>query len=190
MSTSASAKAADHSSIATTPHENRKGNHEITEDTRTPGRRGRAGDLCHDRMPAAAATAVPAATVISGGETVSGILVTSGVSGTRTSISSVLVAAGAAASADDPVSHEENPWSLRVRCGRRSLGHVQLPVQQQVPRPNVTGTPRAYNQIATIAPMADDSDRYKANAEYEESHPECPSDNINNNNNPDPESAY
>jgi putative CocE/NonD family hydrolase len=60
----------------------------------------------------------------------------------------------------------------------------------KVPRPNVTGTPGAYNSIATMAPMADDSDRYKANAEYEESHPECLSDNLTNNNNPDLDSAY
>ncbi len=60
----------------------------------------------------------------------------------------------------------------------------------KVPRPNVVGTPAAYNSIATMPPMADDSDRYKANATYESSHPECLSDNITNNNNPDPESAY
>jgi putative CocE/NonD family hydrolase len=60
----------------------------------------------------------------------------------------------------------------------------------KVPRPNVTGTPMAYNSIATMPPMADDSDRYKANAEYEKSHPECLSDNLTNNNNPDPNSAY
>jgi hypothetical protein len=41
-----------------------------------------------------AATAVPAAAAISGSETVSGRLVTSGVSGTRTSISTVAVAKG------------------------------------------------------------------------------------------------
>ncbi|MFL6052844.1 MAG: CocE/NonD family hydrolase [Actinoallomurus sp.] len=60
----------------------------------------------------------------------------------------------------------------------------------KVPRPNVTGTPMAYNSIATMPPMADDSDRYKANARYEASHPECLSDNITKNNNPDPDSAY
>jgi putative CocE/NonD family hydrolase len=60
----------------------------------------------------------------------------------------------------------------------------------KVPRPNVTGTPAAYNSIATIPAMPDDSVRYKANAKYEAKHPECLSDNITNNNNPDPESAY
>ena len=60
----------------------------------------------------------------------------------------------------------------------------------RVPRPNVTGTPDAYNSIATMASMADDSDQYKANAAYEVSHPECLSDNLTNNNNPDPHSAY
>jgi putative CocE/NonD family hydrolase len=60
----------------------------------------------------------------------------------------------------------------------------------KVARPNVVGTPAAYNSIATMAPMADDSDHYKANAEYESSHPECLSDNMTNNNNPDPDSTY
>ncbi|MER6513541.1 CocE/NonD family hydrolase [Nonomuraea sp. NPDC001636] len=60
----------------------------------------------------------------------------------------------------------------------------------KVPRPNVTGTPEAYNSIATMAPMAGDSDRYKANAQYETAHPACLSDNITNNNNPDLRSAY
>ncbi|MFC0505191.1 CocE/NonD family hydrolase [Micromonospora costi] len=60
----------------------------------------------------------------------------------------------------------------------------------KVPRPNVTGTPAAYNSIAVMPPMAGDSDRYRANALYEASHPECLSDNITNNNNPDADSAY
>ncbi|MEO3867360.1 CocE/NonD family hydrolase [Nonomuraea sp. B12E4] len=60
----------------------------------------------------------------------------------------------------------------------------------KVPRPNVTGTPEAYNSIATIPALTDDSDRYKANAAYEDSHPECLSDNLTNNNNPDLHSAY
>ena len=59
-----------------------------------------------------------------------------------------------------------------------------------VPRPNVTGTPNAYNGIATMAPLSDDTERYKANANYEQSHPECLSDNLTNNNNPDLDSAY
>ncbi len=59
-----------------------------------------------------------------------------------------------------------------------------------VPRPNVTGTPNAYNGIATMAPLADDSDRYKANATYENSHPACLADNLTNNNNPDLDSPY
>jgi len=60
----------------------------------------------------------------------------------------------------------------------------------RVPRPNVTGTPLAYNSIATMPPMADDSDRYKAAATYEDSHPSCLTDNVTNNNQPDPDSAY
>ncbi|MGW4732945.1 CocE/NonD family hydrolase [Streptomyces shenzhenensis] len=42
-----------------------------------------------------------------------------------------------------------------------------------VPRPNVTGTANAYNSIATIAPLADDDARYRANARWEDAHPEC-----------------
>ena len=59
-----------------------------------------------------------------------------------------------------------------------------------VPRPNVTGTPNAYNGIATMAPLPDDSDRYRANAAYEASHPECLADNLANNNNPVLDSPY
>jgi putative CocE/NonD family hydrolase len=59
-----------------------------------------------------------------------------------------------------------------------------------VPRPNVTGTPDAYNDIATMAPLADDSDRYKAAATYETGHPQCLADNLTNNNNPDLDSSY
>ncbi|BCY07213.1 CocE/NonD family hydrolase [Actinoplanes sp. L3-i22] len=60
----------------------------------------------------------------------------------------------------------------------------------EVPRPNVTGTPNAYNGIATMAPLADDTDQYKTNAAYEVSHPECLADNLTNNNNPDLDSPY
>jgi uncharacterized protein len=59
-----------------------------------------------------------------------------------------------------------------------------------VPRPNVTGTPNAYNGIATMAPLPDDTARYKANAVYEQSHPECLADNLANNNDPDLDSPY
>ncbi|GGK88817.1 hypothetical protein GCM10012284_23610 [Mangrovihabitans endophyticus] len=59
-----------------------------------------------------------------------------------------------------------------------------------VPRPNVTGTPNAYNGIATMDPLSDDTDHYQANAAYEESHPECLADNLTNNNNPDLDSPY
>ncbi|GAB4084650.1 CocE/NonD family hydrolase [Myceligenerans cantabricum] len=60
----------------------------------------------------------------------------------------------------------------------------------EVPRPNVRGTPQAYNSIATIAPMADDDARYRENAQYEDNHPECLSDNLSNNQDPDPTSDY
>ncbi|MET0492662.1 MAG: CocE/NonD family hydrolase [Actinoplanes sp.] len=59
-----------------------------------------------------------------------------------------------------------------------------------VPRPNVTGTPNAYNSIATIPPLADDSARYQANAAYEGDHPACLTDNLTNNDNPDLASPY
>ncbi|WIM98586.1 CocE/NonD family hydrolase [Actinoplanes oblitus] len=59
-----------------------------------------------------------------------------------------------------------------------------------VPRPNVTATPNAYNSIATMAPLPDDTDRYRANAAYEAAHPECLSDNLTNNDNPDAGSPY
>jgi putative CocE/NonD family hydrolase len=59
-----------------------------------------------------------------------------------------------------------------------------------VPRSNVTSTPRGYYSIATMPPMSDDSDHYTANAEYENSHPECESDNLTNTQNPDPKSPF
>ncbi|GGJ79603.1 hypothetical protein GCM10011583_08990 [Streptomyces camponoticapitis] len=46
-----------------------------------------------------------------------------------------------------------------------------------VPRPNVTGTANAYNSIATLGQMADDDARYQANARWEETHPECLTEN-------------
>ncbi|MEU0156125.1 CocE/NonD family hydrolase [Micromonospora fulviviridis] len=59
-----------------------------------------------------------------------------------------------------------------------------------VPRSNATSSPRSYYSIATMRPLADDSDHYKANAEYEKNHPECESDNRTNTHNPDPKSAF
>lgn len=47
-----------------------------------------------------------------------------------------------------------------------------------VARPNNVATPRAYNGIAQIPATAGDSDRYKANAVYEQAHPECLSRNL------------
>ncbi|MGW1025207.1 CocE/NonD family hydrolase [Streptomyces sp. NPDC002577] len=46
-----------------------------------------------------------------------------------------------------------------------------------VPRPNVTGTANAYNSIATMDPLADDDAHYQANARWEETHPECLTEN-------------
>jgi putative CocE/NonD family hydrolase len=59
-----------------------------------------------------------------------------------------------------------------------------------VPRPNVTATPNAYNGIATMQPLPDDTARYQANAGFETSHPECLADNLTNNNNPELGSSY
>ncbi|WP_246573303.1 CocE/NonD family hydrolase [Kineosporia corallincola] len=59
-----------------------------------------------------------------------------------------------------------------------------------VPRPNVTGTPNAYNSIATMPTLPDDTARYQANAAYESTHPECLADNLANNDEPDPDSSY
>lgn len=59
-----------------------------------------------------------------------------------------------------------------------------------VRRPNHLGTPGAYNWIASIQGMADDTDRYRANAAYEQSHPECLSDNLTDTQDPDPQSDY
>ncbi|CAL9669128.1 hypothetical protein SUDANB176_07375 [Streptomyces sp. enrichment culture] len=46
-----------------------------------------------------------------------------------------------------------------------------------VPRPNVTGTANAYNGIATFDQMPDDDAHYLANAAYEDTHPECLTEN-------------
>jgi putative CocE/NonD family hydrolase len=59
-----------------------------------------------------------------------------------------------------------------------------------VPRSNVTSTPRGYYSIAAMPPLSDDSDHYKANAQYEQNHPECESDNLTNTQNPDPKSPF
>ncbi|MEU8263217.1 CocE/NonD family hydrolase [Micromonospora sp. NPDC048999] len=59
-----------------------------------------------------------------------------------------------------------------------------------VPRSNLTSTPRSYYSIATMAPLAGDSDRYKANAAYEKTHPECEAYNSTNTQNPDPKSDF
>jgi putative CocE/NonD family hydrolase len=59
-----------------------------------------------------------------------------------------------------------------------------------VPRSIVTSSPQEYNGIATLPPMSDDSDHYKANAEYEKSHPRCERDNLTDTQNPDPGSPF
>lgn len=59
-----------------------------------------------------------------------------------------------------------------------------------VRRPNYIGTPRAYNSIAGIQGLPDDSDRYRAAAAYEKTHPECYADNLKDTQNPDHRSAY
>jgi putative CocE/NonD family hydrolase len=47
-----------------------------------------------------------------------------------------------------------------------------------VPRPNVTGTANAYNSIATLDQLPDDDARYQANARWEDTHPECLTENL------------
>lgn len=59
-----------------------------------------------------------------------------------------------------------------------------------VPRFNRILTPEAYNSIAALPGMPDDSAQYKANAAYEQSNPNCFTDNIANNQDPNPDSAY
>ncbi|MEU5724615.1 CocE/NonD family hydrolase [Micromonospora sp. NPDC047738] len=59
-----------------------------------------------------------------------------------------------------------------------------------VPRSNATSTPRSYYSIATMPPLADDSEHYKANAAYEKSHPECETNNLTNTQNPDPKAPF
>ena len=60
----------------------------------------------------------------------------------------------------------------------------------KVARPNLTGTPEAYNSIATMKPMKGDSKRYAKNARYEVRHPECLANNLSDPNQPDVESEY
>ena len=55
-----------------------------------------------------------------------------------------------------------------------------------VRRPNSIGTPRAYNSIAGIQGLPDDSDRYRAAAAYEKTHPECYANNLKDTQNPIP----
>ena len=59
-----------------------------------------------------------------------------------------------------------------------------------VRRPNYIGTPQAYNSIADIQGMPDDSPRYRAAAAYEKTHPQCYANNLKDTQNPNPTSAY
>ncbi|SNT49196.1 hypothetical protein SAMN05421812_107181 [Asanoa hainanensis] len=59
-----------------------------------------------------------------------------------------------------------------------------------VPRSNATSSPRSYYSIATMPQLVDDSDRYKANADYEKTHPECQINNSTDTQDPDPTSAF
>ena len=59
-----------------------------------------------------------------------------------------------------------------------------------VRRPNYLGTPRAYNGIASIQGMPDDSARYRQNAAYEVAHPECLANNLTDTQDPNRDSAY
>ncbi|WP_424534191.1 CocE/NonD family hydrolase [Sphaerisporangium viridialbum] len=59
-----------------------------------------------------------------------------------------------------------------------------------VRRPNYLGTPQAYNGIANLAGMKDDSDRYRQNAAYEKTHPECLANNLKDTQDPDRNAGY
>jgi putative CocE/NonD family hydrolase len=59
-----------------------------------------------------------------------------------------------------------------------------------VPRPNVVATASTYNAIATMPPLPDDEQRYKANARYEESHPACTFLNSDGYRIADPDDSY
>ncbi|AKU17862.1 CocE/NonD family hydrolase [Luteipulveratus mongoliensis] len=59
-----------------------------------------------------------------------------------------------------------------------------------VPRFNHLGTPEAYNEIATISGMSDDSAQYKKAADYETQNPKCLKDNLTDTQNPSPRSSY
>jgi hypothetical protein len=59
-----------------------------------------------------------------------------------------------------------------------------------VPRYNVTSGPQEYNDIATRAPLSYDSDRYKANAEYEKANPHCLADNLTDTQDPNPDAPF
>jgi len=50
-----------------------------------------------------------------------------------------------------------------------------------VPRYNQTGTPLAYNSIASLGGTSGDTARYKAAADYEQQHPECLTRNLRDN---------
>ncbi|GGF54896.1 hypothetical protein GCM10011519_31050 [Marmoricola endophyticus] len=50
-----------------------------------------------------------------------------------------------------------------------------------VPRPNQTGTPLAYNSIASLGGTTGDSARYQKAAAYEKQHPECLARNLHDN---------
>jgi uncharacterized protein len=59
-----------------------------------------------------------------------------------------------------------------------------------VPRYNVTSGPQEYYGIATEPPLAGDSARYRANAEYEKSNPRCERDNLAGTQTPDLDAPF
>ncbi|MCO8276697.1 CocE/NonD family hydrolase [Actinoplanes sp. TRM 88003] len=52
------------------------------------------------------------------------------------------------------------------------------PHSNGVPRPNMLSVPTIYNSIASLPQMPDDTAKYKANAAYEATHPQCLDDNL------------
>ena len=59
-----------------------------------------------------------------------------------------------------------------------------------VPRTTIVNIANTYNTIATLPQMPDDTARYRANSEYEKTHPECGVQNIADYQIADPQSEY
>jgi hypothetical protein len=97
-------------------------------------------------------------------------------------------------------SYDASTGLVGVTLGRQGADAVvaQAPVwnmynylfNHHVPRWNHLGTPKSFNKIVQIPPMADDTARYMAAAVYEQTHPECLQNNLTETQNHDPKSSY